>query len=394
MTPARTSQLAVVRRRWIPDGGGERFTKLLAEGFARAGCATTILSACWEQPEDPVVWRRVPALERGESASLLSFTVNVARHLRRAHYDLVQSHAKLLWQDIYRAGDGCHREWLRVRAAHAAALCRRRPGLTNRDRLILLLERNLLARKRYRLIVAISARVREDLIRHYAVPPGDIRVVYNGVDIERFHPATSWRLREAARSLLEVPRRAFVALFLGTGFERKGLTYLLRALPAAGENVRLLVAGRDARSESYKALARSLGIEHRVKFLGPVTPPESAYAAADVFVLPTIYEPFSNACLEALACGLPVVTTRAAGVSELLSGGLRALTLESASDHAAIAERLGRLQDPREREILGAEARAVAESRSLDTAVNEFLEVHQALEVHRTAAASQRRRIR
>jgi UDP-glucose:(heptosyl)LPS alpha-1,3-glucosyltransferase len=166
---------------------------------------------------------------------------------------------------------------------------------------------------------------------------------------------------------------------MGTGFERKGLVYLLRALPAAGEKIWLAVAGRDAEADTYRALARTLGVEGRVRFLGPVTHPELVYAAADVLVLPTIYEPFSNACLEALASGLPVITTRAAGVSEVLPDRLDALTLALACDHAALAERLRRLRDPHERRVLGAEARAVAEGRSLEIMTDEFLEVYRSL---------------
>ena len=375
--------MALVRHRWVPDGGGERFVALLAGSLARAGCAITVVSTRWEEPIDSVAWRRVSALECGEILSLLSFTANVARHLRWADYDLVQSHARLLWQDIYRAGDGCHREWLRQRAAHQALPCLHRRRASGFERLVLLLERTLFRRRRYRLIVASSARVRADLIRHYAVPPQDIRVIYNGVDTERFHPATRQARREAARRRLEIPAGALVALFMGTGFERKGLAYLLRALPAAGERVQLVVAGRDAEADCYRDLARALGVEGRVRFLGPVTYPETAYAAADVFVLPTIYEPFSNACLEALASGLPVVTTRAAGVSEILDGRLDSLTLASGCDHAVLAERLRQLQDPHERQALGAEARAVAEARSLETMVGEFLEVHRTLAIGR-----------
>ena len=376
----RPPRLALVRRRWVPDGGGERFTALLADSLARAGCAVTIVSARWDEPAGPVAHRRVPTLERGgELVSLLSFTLNAARHLRRERYDLVQSHAKLFWQDVYRAGDGCHREWLRTRAEHRATPFAHRRRRSSVDRLVLFLERTLLTRRRYRLIVAISARVRADLIRHYGVPAEHIRVVYNGVDTRRFHPAIRQRRREAARRRLEVPAGAFLALFVGTGFERKGLAYLLRALPAAGEKVWLAVAGRDAGADGYRALARTLGVDGRVRFLGPVARPELVYAAADALVLPTIYEPFSNACLEALASGLPVVTTRAAGVSELLNGPLDSLTLASAGDHAALAERLHRLRDPHERRVLGAEARAVAEARSLETMAGEFLEVYRTL---------------
>ena len=143
----------------MPDGGGERFTALLAGGLAGAGCAVTIVSARWDEPPGPITHRRVPTLEGGELLSLLSFTVNAARHLRRGAYDLIQSHAKLLWQDVYRAGDGCHRRVAaRARRASRRRPARQRRGLSSVDRLLLFLERALLTRRRYRLIVAISAR--------------------------------------------------------------------------------------------------------------------------------------------------------------------------------------------------------------------------------------------
>ncbi len=386
-------RVALVRRRWVPDGGGERFTALLAAGLARAGWAPTIVSAGWPGEGGAagagpggslgagpaVAHHRLPAVERGEFLALLSFTLAAARHLKRARYDLVQSHEKLLWQDVYRAGNGCHREWLRQRArAHPSArtaLARLAPH----HRLVLFLERYLLTRRRYRLIVANSVRVREDLARHYNVPREHVRVVYNGVDLDRFHPAHRERFRDAFRARLDVPDRAMLALFMGTGFERKGLEHLLRALPAAGEDVYLAVAGRDEREDRYRELAGRLGVGGRVRFLGRVARPEEAYAAADVFALPTIYEPFSNACLEALASGLPVVTTRANGVSELLTGKLGALTLEQPSDHGALAGRLSGLRDADRREALGCEARAVAATRPVARVVGEFLEVYRTL---------------
>jgi UDP-glucose:(heptosyl)LPS alpha-1,3-glucosyltransferase len=323
----------------------------------------------------------VPVVEQGEFLSLLSFTLNAHRHLRAAAYDLVQSHEKLLWQDVYRAGDGCHREWLRQRVLHRPSARRRLARLAPYHRLILALERHLLVRRRYRLIVANSARVEADLIRNYNVPREHIRVIRNAVDLERFHPDRRLRLRGPARARLGLPARAVVVLFMGTGFERKGLEYLLRALPASGDDIHALVVGRDGRAAWYQALARSLGIAERVRFAGSVADPEEAHAAADVFVLPTIYEPFSNACLEALATGVPVVTSCANGVSEILTGSLAALTLEDPSDHAALASRLRLLAETELREALGREARVAAESRPLERAVGEFLEVYRALGV-------------
>jgi UDP-glucose:(heptosyl)LPS alpha-1,3-glucosyltransferase len=292
----------------------------------------------------------------------------------------VQSHEKLLWQDVYRAGDGCHREWLIRRFRYEPSSRAPLVWLAPHHRLTLALERHLLGRRRYRLIVANSQRVRADLGRHYGVPPGDVRVIYNGVDLDRFSPSQRLARRAAARAPLALPAGATALLFMGTGFQRKGLRYALRALGEAPKEVHLLVAGRDQASSRYEAEARDRGVAERVRFLGAVPEPESAYAAADGFVLPTIYEPFSNACLEALASGLPVITTRDNGAAELLSGHHPALVLDDPADHHGLAERMARLRDPAEREVLGAEARAIAETRPLAGMVAEFLAVYQELQ--------------
>ena len=120
--------------------------------------------------------------------------------------------------------------------------------------------------------------------------------------------------------------------------------------------------------------------------------PERAYSAADAFVLPTIYEPFSNACLEALASGLPVITTQANGASEIFTGGLRDLVVDEPGDEAALASRIASLREHDFREALGREARRAAEQRPLSRTIDEFLAVYRELgpvgECQRAPAAS------
>ena len=373
-------RIAVVRRRWLADGGGERFAAALAGALAERDHEVTIVSADWTSSGGPVRYDRVPTIRgRGQLAELLSFTLSAARRLRAGAYDLVQSHEKLLWQDVYRAGDGCHREWLHRRRRHNAGWRPRLAPFTPYHRLVLALERHALGRRHYRRIVANSERGRADLQRHYGVPAGDIRVVYNGVDLQRFTPARRESLREAVRSELEIPRDVLLLLFLGSGFERKGLAYLLRSVRALPDDVWVLVAGHDLHAEAYRALTERLGLAHRVRFVGALAEPERGYAAADVFVLPTIYEPFSNACLEALASGLPVITTRTNGVSEVLTGGLRDLVVEEPGDDAVLAARLRAVRDRDLRETLGREARRAAEQRPLARTIDEFIAVYREL---------------
>lgn len=383
----------MVRRHWLADGGGERFAAALADALGARGHDVTIVSADWTASTGRVRHDRVPTIRgRGKLAGLLSFTLGAARHLRAGRYDIVQSHEKLLWQDVYRAGDGCHREWLHQRRRHTTGWRPRLAPWTPYHRLVLALERHALAHRRYRRIVANSERGRADLGRHYGVPAADVRVVYNGVDLARFDPARRDPLRELVRAQFEIPRDVVLLLFLGSGFERKGLAYLLRSLRATPDDVWALVAGQDLYAEAYRALAERLGVARRIRFAGALAEPERAYAAADAFVLPTIYEPFSNACLEALASGLPVITTRANGVSEILAGGLRELVVEDARDDAALASRIAALRDRDRRAALGDEARRVAEQRPFARAVDEFVAVYRELapvgEWQRAPAAS------
>lgn len=124
---------------------------------------------------------------------------------------------------------------------------------------------------------------------------------------------------------------ALAILFVGSGFERKGLRFAIDAVRSLGPNFRLLVAGRGR---------AQLASGSSVQRLGPVHDLPTLYAAADIFLLPTLYDPFSNACLEALAVGLPVITTRANGFSEIIEHGVHGSIVETASNVAEIREAL------------------------------------------------------
>jgi UDP-glucose:(heptosyl)LPS alpha-1,3-glucosyltransferase len=136
----------------------------------------------------------------------------------------------------------------------------------------------------------------------------------------RFDP----KLREESRDQLKVKPDEIVLLFAGSGWERKGLRFAIAAMALCdNRKMRLLVAGRG-NPRYYKS--------KHVQFLGEVPDPVRIYSAADIFILPTIYDPFSNACLEALACGLPVITTRANGFSEIIEDGVHGSLVNLAND--------------------------------------------------------------
>ena len=156
-------------------------------------------------------------------------------------------------------------------------------------------------------MIANSHLVRNEILERFRFPEERVHVVHNGLTLP---PAGADR--SAARKQYGVPDEAFCALFVGTGWDRKGLETGIGAVERAGRTT-LLVAGRGP-AERFSSPV--------VKFLGPVSDLSGLHAAADLFVLPTWYDPFSNACLEALAAGLPVITTPANGFSEILRPGV------------------------------------------------------------------------
>jgi len=252
----------------------------------------------------PLRLPRLPAPARA-----LWLTVVARRAVAAGRWDVVQSHERTLCQQVYRAGEGCHQAYL------ASGGSRGRRGL--RHRVVLALEARVFARTPR--IVAIARRGKQEIEGFYGVSPERVRVIYNGVDLERFHPANVTRHRAVARQEAGVGAREHVLLFVGSGFERKGLGTAIEALTQVGD-ARLVVIGRGD-ERRYRALAERLGVASRVRWLGLRRDVERWYAAADVLVLPARYEPFGNVHLEALASGLAVVTTTAAGGSEVIEEG-------------------------------------------------------------------------
>jgi UDP-glucose:(heptosyl)LPS alpha-1,3-glucosyltransferase len=201
--------------------------------------------------------------------------------------------------------------------------------------------------------------VRGEIARRFGVPDSRLRVIPNGVDSDRFRPRDAGEAREA----LGVPREqpGPVWLLAGSGLRRKGLDTAIAALAASSGKAELWVAGGDA-PEPWQALATRLGVADRVRFLGPRSDMEHIYPAADALLLPTRYDAFANVCLEAAACGLPVVTSRHNGSAEAIGDG--AIVVDDAEDVAGFASALERMAAPDVRRELGERALAAARACS------------------------------
>ncbi len=349
-------RLAVVRQRYTPFGGAERFLASALDALAERGVSVTLYTREWTAQRGRSDARIVDPFYVGGLWRDAAFVRAVCRAIERDPPALVQSHERLACCDIYRAGDGVHATWLEERMRHVSPLRALAIRADPRHRQRLAIERRMYASPRLSAVICNSKMVRDDIRDRFGVSPSRLHVIYNAVDAAAYSPALRAH-RMTVRERHRISADAIVYLLVGSGFERKGVVTAIEAMGNLPASAHLLVVGRDKDSAHYAARARALGLIGRVTFAGPQAEPHPYYGAADVFVLPTLYDPCPNAALEAMACALPVVTTTRCGAAELAleAGAGFALT---PGDAAALAQHMETLQDETVRARMGERARA------------------------------------
>jgi len=357
-------KLLIIARPFVFHGGVERATAGLVAALVEHGYDVHLLSPRGQAPVRGVTLHTLSLPPLPSAARVVALAMNARLAVARRSWDVVQSHERTLRQDVYRAGEGCHRAYL------ASEERGRARGLYHR--IVLALERRVFARTPH--IVAIADAGRREIETLYGVSPGRLAVVYNGVDLERFHPLNRARYREPARAEAAIPSRAFTVLFVGSGFARKGLATAVEAFAGLSDREsRFVVVGKgDARP--YRFAAARLGVGERIAWLGARADLERWYAAADIVVLPSRYEPFGNVHLEALAAGLPVVASTRAGGAEVIEDGVNG-SIVNPTDPRAITAALERFRARRDGDVAEA-ARRSAEPYTYAAQVGGFARIY------------------
>jgi UDP-glucose:(heptosyl)LPS alpha-1,3-glucosyltransferase len=363
-------KLALVHKRFDRLGGAEWDCYESARQLAARGHDVhLVVGECRTAVPDGITVHRVPVVRAGQIAKLLSFAFLAPAVWRRVGADVVIGYGRTVGHDLFRASGGCHRQYLVDLAAEGGALEAGRQWMSPYEHAMLAIERRQYRPGSARVILAVSELARREILATYPrVPPATVAVLPYGVDVARFDPANRARHGAAIRRELGLSPEHPVVLTVGTGFRRKGVGVLLeiwkRAAPAGAA---LVVAGNDQHLAAWRRAAR--GIDAPVVFTGPRADVERLYAAADLFVLASVQEAFGMVVLEALAAGLPVVTSRMAGAAELLTGALARLVVDDPRDPTALAAAIARGLAPDARADLGRAARAVAETHRLEDAV-------------------------
>jgi UDP-glucose:(heptosyl)LPS alpha-1,3-glucosyltransferase len=367
-------RVALVRGRYDPAGGAERFAQRAIGSLKAEGASVTIVTRHWPDNDGSAI-----VLDPFHIGSLWrdwSFARAACAALGRRHFDLVQSHERIACCDVYRAGDGVHAQWLAERARVQSAAARLATRLDPHHRFVLAAERAVFTSPRVRAVICNSEMVRREVAAHYGTSADKLVLIGNAVDSAHFHPGLRADMRASVRQQLGIPASAHVVLHVGSGFERKGVAAFLAAVAGAGERWAIVV-GRDKRASRYHARAAALGIAPRVRFVGAVSDVRPYYAAADSFLLATLYDPQPNAMLEAMACGLPVVTTPKCGAAELLVEG-ESGCVRDALDMAGMARALADLGPERAR-AMGEAARAAVARFTPQAMAQEYLALYHRL---------------
>lgn len=312
--------LAIVRQKYNPAGGAERIVSaILRQLRGRPDIDAYLINRKW-QAIDGIKGVSVNPFYLGNVWRDWSFARAAKARWQQDGANLVQSHERIPGCHVYRADDGVHRAWLASRRGVKGPLGRLGMLCNPYHRYMLAAERAMYRSPALKGVICISQMVKNDIVAHYGVAADKCHVILNGIDTAFFNPQDARASRDSLRAELGIPAQAPVLVYVGSGFERKGVAQALQAISQQPE-VWLVVVGGDKKLRHYQQLAQQLGVAARVRFTGAQSDVRSYYGMADGFILPALYEPFGLVVSEAMACSLPVLVSSRVGAAELVEPG-------------------------------------------------------------------------
>jgi UDP-glucose:(heptosyl)LPS alpha-1,3-glucosyltransferase len=346
-------------------GGAERYLVELMRFLAQEGHEVHVFAHRFDEGIEGLYLHNVTPFPFPKGLRILSFALKCHQRMKRDNFDVIMGVGNTWQADLLQPHGGVHWKWFwrSLRAYKSPWLW----GAKFLGRILSLkqwvegLVEDAPYRKGVKKIVAISEMVKGDIIDYYGIPEEKVEVIYNGVDTEHFHPRNK-EYRKEIRSHYGLSSEDVLLLFVSHNFRLKGLRYLIQALPLIKEkngNVKLLVVGRD-NIRPYRHLAKKMGCGEDVFFAGGVRDLERYYPSADILVHPTFYDACSLVVLEALASGVPVITTKNNGAGGIISDGKEGFVLEDPREVETLTEKILYLADPVKLKEVSIAARALA----------------------------------
>ena len=320
--------IGIIRRRYDPNGGGaERYAARVIDGLIQKGHQVTLYAEKFSNVPAELELVEIPRTKLS-LCKTQSFAENAQKALCNHAHDITYALSRYLGADIYRQAEQVHKIWMPIYYSNLEKLNPRHRG-------ILKLEEQLFKKENTKRVVTNSTLVKSQIFNHFQYPKDQIIVIQNGVCSQTFYPASfEEKQRLTKKSKLD---KSVQLLFVADNFAIKGLHSLIIALTnlksPLKDRIKLTIIGGDESSPYLKKIGNS-GLSDQIFFKGKVSKDElrSYYCLSDLFVYPSLYEPFANVCLEAAACGLPIITTRSNGACEIVAEEKGGYLIDKADD--------------------------------------------------------------
>ena len=369
-------RIALVVHDYHRHGGHSRYAVELATRFRRDHEVHVFTNRVDDPDTAGITFHHVRAWRGSALGTILSFAGPATAAVRPGRFDVVHAQGFCGFRHDVVTAHACHAAWFAAFDRAGVRLPRRRRVF---QAVVPWLERRAVADPPARRVIAVSHRIRADLAEYYGRSDG-VDVVYHGVDTVAFHPDHRGRDRAPVRADLGLRGRDFVALFVGD--LQKGAAAAVRAVARVPGVTLLVVSGSDPAPD--RAVAAAEGVSDRVVFHPHARDVARFYAAADAFVFPTMYDSYGMVISEAMAAGLPVITSRMAGAAELIDAGVDGLLTDDPWDVLGIAAHLTALRDAAGlRNRLGAAARRKIEPYTWNRTAAETMAVYRGVVARR-----------
>ena len=368
-------------------GGAETSTQQFLDHLLEMGCEIDVYTRSSLPSRPRLTVNTVGAGGPTRAFKTLSFCRRCDAAVQDKSYDIVHAITPALSADVYQPRGGTFAETI----ARNRVLPQTRPRRAARaamqlfkvkQRLMLNFERRLFARPNGPVVVALSNYVVRQLKEHYDMPAERIRVVYNGVDPDPTTPAARAKDRASIRDLYHIRDDEFLVLMVAHNFKLKGLRCWIDALAMLrherGVAVQAIVVGKDS-VVPWRKLVAAKGLNDCLQFAGATQRVRAFYHSADAMIHPTFYDPCSRVVLEAMVSGVPCVTTRFDGASEVVENGVNGFVVDTPENTRMLADCVGQLADEATRRRLGEAAAQIAERVSMRRHAEDMWRLYQEL---------------
>ena len=371
-------KLAIVRQQYRPDGGAERFIARALSGLSNSNdLDISVIARDWQgdTPQNIQLLKCNPTF-KGRIAREASFAEQ-ARQLWQQHaFDLVQSHERIPGCSIYRAGDGVHKIWLEQRQRIMPSLSAWWLKRSSYHRYVLDAERSMFEDPSLQAVICNAEMVKQEICDTFSINPSKIHVIYNGIDCNIFKPASIEQKVQLRAQLQLEDKPTF--LYVGSGYERKGVDAAIRAFAELEANAQLVVVGKEKKLSKYKKLATKLDCAKQIIFAGVQHDILQYYQATDALIHPALYDPFPNVILEAMACALPIITSYKCGGSEFIQEGKNGFVTD-ALDITALTIAMQTLLQNDNFVVMGQNARTTVQPYTIERCSQALTDLYQHL---------------